>query len=202
MKKIIRSSMVSIAIILFLNIPSIVLALDLSAKDINDIKYQLIIVGINSYCSDNIITYMKNLSLSREELLVIEKECTEVINLIHGKNFISDLSLSEMYYFYKTLSSIINNLNMGFSINIFNKSIAIKNISNGDILMKGSIKEVGGYIENVKRNNSIKDIVNILDRIEFKILGENSGFSNKVLNSNIPDFAINVINEFEWVLNF
>ncbi|MFQ9247837.1 MAG: hypothetical protein ACLR3R_10880 [Clostridium paraputrificum] len=145
---------------------------------------------------------MKNLSLSREELLVIEKECTEVINLIHGKNFISDLSLSEMYYFYKTLSSIINNLNMGFSINIFNKSIAIKNISNGDILMKGSIKEVGGYIENVKRNNSIKDIVNILDRIEFKILGENSGFSNKVLNSNIPDFAINVINEFEWVLNF
>ena len=45
-----------------------------------------------------------------------------------------------MYYFYKTLSSIINNLNMGFSINIFNKSIAIKNISNGDILMKGSIK--------------------------------------------------------------
>ena len=32
MKKIIRSSMVSIAIILFLNIPSIVLALDLSAK--------------------------------------------------------------------------------------------------------------------------------------------------------------------------
>ncbi|MDU3108484.1 MAG: hypothetical protein E7B14_11910 [Clostridium sp.] len=193
MKKIIRSSMVSIAIILFLNIPSIVLALDLSAKDINDIKYQLRIVGINS---------MKNLSLSREELLVIEKECTEVINLIHGKNFISDLSLSEMYYFYKTLSSIINNLNMGFSINIFNKSIAIKNISNGDILMKGSIKEVGGYIENVKRNNSIKDIVNILDRIEFKILGENSGFSNKVLNSNIPDFAINVINEFEWVLNF
>ena len=190
MKKIIRSSMVSIAIILFLNIPSIVLALDLSAKDINDIKYQLRIVGINSYCSDNIITYMKNLSLSREELLVIEKECTEVINLIHGKNFISDLSLSEMYYFYKTLSSIINNLNMGFSINIFNKSIAIKNISNG------------GYIENVKRNNSIKDIVNILDRIEFKILGENSGFSNKVLNSNIPDFAINVINEFEWVLNF
>ena len=145
---------------------------------------------------------MKNLSLSREVLLVIEKECTEVINLIHGKNFISDLSLSEMYYFYKTLSSIINNLNMGFSINIFNKSIAIKNISNGDILMKGSIKEVGGYIENVKRNNSIKDIVNILDRIEFKILGENSGFSNKVLNSNIPDFAINVINEFEWVLNF
>ena len=125
--------MVSIAIILFLNIPSIVLALDLSAKDINDIKYQLRIVGINSYCSDNIITYMKNLSLSREELLVIEKECTEVINLIHGKNFISDLSLSEMYYFYKTLSSIINNLNMGFSINIFNKSIAIKNISNGDI---------------------------------------------------------------------
>lgn len=202
MKKIIRSSMVSIAIILFLNIPSIVLALDLSAKDINDIKYQLRIVGINSYCSDNIITYMKNLSLSREELLVIEKECTEVINLIHGKNFISDLSLSEMYYFYKTLSSIINNLNMGFSINIFNKSIAIKNISNGDILMKGSIKEVVGYIENVKRNNSIKDIVNILDRIEFKILGENSGFSNKVLNSNIPDFAINVINEFEWVLNF
>lgn len=202
MKKIIRSSMVSIAIILFLNIPSIVLALDLSAKDINDIKYQLRIVGINSYCSDNIITCMKNLSLSREELLVIEKECTEVINLIHGKNFISDLSLSEMYYFYKTLSSIINNLNMGFSINIFNKSIAIKNISNGDILMKGSIKEVGGYIENVKRNNSIKDIVNILDRIEFKILGENSGFSNKVLNSNIPDFAINVINEFEWVLNF
>ena len=202
MKKIIRSSMVSIAIILFLNIPSIVLALDLSAKDINDIKYQLRIVGINSYCSDNIITYMKNLSLSREELLVIEIECTEVINLIHGKNFISDLSLSEMYYFYKTLSSIINNLNMGFSINIFNKSIAIKNISNGDILMKGSIKEVGGYIENVKRNNSIKDIVNILDRIEFKILGENSGFSNKVLNSNIPDFAINVINEFEWVLNF
>lgn len=202
MKKIIRSSMVSIAIILFLNIPSIVLALDLSAKDINDIKYQLRIVGINSYCSDNIITYMKNLSLSREELLVIEKECTEVINLIHGKNFISDLSLSEMYYFYKTLSSIINNLNMGFSINIFNKSIAIKNISNGDILMKGSIKEVGGYIENVKRNNSIKDIVNILDRIEFKILGENSGFSNKVFNSNIPDFAINVINEFEWVLNF
>lgn len=194
--------MVSIAIILFLNIPSIVLALDLSAKDINDIKYQLRIVGINSYCSDNTITYMKNLSLSREELLVIEKECTEVINLIHGKNFISDLSLSEMYYFYKTLSSIINNLNMGFSINIFNKSIAIKNISNGDILMKGSIKEVGGYIENVKRNNSIKDIVNILDRIEFKILGENSGFSNKVLNSNIPDFAINVINEFEWVLNF
>lgn len=194
--------MVSIAIILFLNIPSIVLALDLSAKDINDIKYQLRIVGINSYCSDNIITYMKNLSLSREELLVIEKECTEVINLIHGKNFISDLSLSEMYYFYKTLSSIINNLNMGFSINIFNKSIAIKNISNGDILMKGSIKEVGGYIENVKRNNSIKDIVNILDRIEFKILGENSGFSNKVFNSNIPDFAINVINEFEWVLNF
>ena len=194
--------MVSIAIILFLNIPSIVLALDLSAKDINDIKYQLRIVGINSYCSDNIITYMKNLSLSREELLVIEKECTEVINLIHVKNFISDLSLSEMYYFYKTLSSIINNLNMGFSINIFNKSIAIKNISNGDILMKGSIKEVGGYIENVKRNNSIKDIVNILDRIEFKILGENSGFSNKVLNSNIPDFAINVINEFEWVLNF
>ena len=194
--------MVSIAIILFLNIPSIVLALDLSAKDINDIKYQLRIVGINSYCSDNIITYMKNLSLSREELLVIEKECTEVINLIHGKNFISDLSLSEMYYFYKTLSSIINNLNMGFSINIFNKSIAIKNISNGDILMKGSIKEVGGYIENVKRNNSIKDIVNILDRIEFKILGENSGFSNKVLNSNIPDFAIKVINEFEWVLNF
>ena len=171
-------------------------------KDINDIKYQLRIVGINSYCSENIITYMKNLSLSREELLVIEKECTEVINLIHGKNFISDLSLSEMYYFYKTLSSIINNLNMGFSINIFNKSIAIKNISNGDILMKGSIKEVGGYIENVKRNNSIKDIVNILDRIEFKILGENSGFSNKVLNSNIPDFAINVINEFEWVLNF
>lgn len=73
--------MVSIAIILFLNIPSIVLALDLSAKDINDIKYQLRIVGINSYCSDNIITYMKNLSLSREELLVIEKECTEVINL-------------------------------------------------------------------------------------------------------------------------
>ena len=202
MKKIIRSSMVSIAIILFLNIPSIVLALDLSAKDINDIKYQLRIVGINSYCSDNIITYMKNLSLSREELLVIEKECTEVINLIHWKNFISDLSLSEMYYFYKTLSPIINNLNMGFSINIFNKSIAIKNISNGDILMKGSIKEVGGYIENVKRNNSIKDIVNILDRIEFKILGENSGFSNKVLNSNIPDFAINVINEFEWVLNF
>lgn len=202
MKKIIRSSMVSIAIILFLNIPSIVLALDLSAKDINDIKYQLRIVGINSYCSDNIITYMKNFSLSREELLVIEKECTKVINLIHGKNFISDLSLSEMYYFYKTLSSIINNLNMGFSINIFNKSIAIKNISNGDILMKGSIKEVGGYIENVKRNNSIKDIVNILDRIEFKILGENSGFSNKVLNSNIPDFAINVINEFEWVLNF
>ena len=202
MKKIIRSSMVSIAIILFLNIPSIVLALDLSAKDINDIKYQLRIVGINSYCSDNIITYMKNLSLSREELLVIEKECTEVINLIHGKNFISDLSLSEMYYFYKTLSSIINNLNMGFSINIFNKSIAIKNISNGDILMKGSIKEVGGYIENVKRNNSIKDIVNILDRIEFKILGENSGFSNKVLHSNIPDFAINLINEFEWVLNF
>ena len=202
MKKIIRSSMVSIAIILFLNIPSIVLALDLSAKDINDIKYQLRIVGINSYCSDNIITYMKNLSLSREELLVIEKECTEVINLIHGKNFISDLSLSEMYYFYKTLSSIINNLNMGFSINIFNKSIAIKNISNGDILMKGSIKEVGGYIENVKRNNSIKDIVNILDRIEFKILGENSGFSNKVLNSNIPDFASNVINEFEWVLYF
>ena len=46
------------------------------------------------------------------------------------------------------------------------------------------------------------DIVNILDRIEFKILGENSGFSKKVLNSNIPDFAINVINEFEWVLNF
>ena len=170
--------------------------------NINDIKYQLRIVGINSYCSDNIITYMKNLSLSREELLVIEKECTEVINLIHGKNFISDLSLSEMYYFYKTLSSIINNLNMGFSINIFNKSITIKNISNGDILMKGSIKEVGGYIENVKRNNSIKDIVNILDRIEFKILGENSGFSNKVFNSNIPDFAINVINEFEWVLNF
>ena len=107
-----------------------------------------------------------------------------------------------MYYFYKTLSSIINNLNMGFSINIFNKSITIKNISNGDILMKGSIKEVGGYIENVKRNNSIMDIVNILDRIEFKVLGENSGFSNKVLNSNIPDFAINVINEFEWVLNF
>ena len=91
---------------------------------------------------------------------------------------------------------------MGFSINIFNKSITIKNISNGDILMKGSIKEVGGYIENVKRNNSIMDIVNILDRIEFKILGENSGFSNKVLNSNIPDFAISVINEFEWVLNF
>ena len=202
MKKIIRSSMVSIAIILFLNIPSIVLALDLSAKDINDIKYQLRIVGINSYCSDNIITYMKNLSLSREELLVIEKERTEVINLIHGKNFISDLSLSEMYYFYKTLSSIINNLNMSFSINIFNKSITIRNISNGDILMKGSIKEVRGYIENVKRNNSIMDIVNILDRIEFKILGENSGFSNKVLNSNIPDFAINVINEFEWVLNF
>lgn len=145
---------------------------------------------------------MKNLSLSREELLVIEKNCTKVIDLIHGKNFISDLSLSEMYYFYKTLSSIINNLNMAFSINIFNKSITIKNISNGDILMKGSVKEVGGYIENVKRNNSIMDIVNILDRIEFKILGENSGFSNKVLNSNIPDFAISVINEFEWVLNF
>ena len=145
---------------------------------------------------------MKNLSLSREELLVIEKDCTKVIDLIHGKNFISDLSLSEMYYFYKTLSSIINNLNMAFSINIFNKSITIKNISNGDILMKGSVKEVGGYIENVKRNNSIMDIVNILDRIEFKILGENSGFSNKVLNSNIPDFAISVINEFEWVLNF
>lgn len=68
--------------------------------------------------------------------------------------------------------------------------------------MKGSIKEVRGYIENVKRNNSIMDIVNILDRIEFKILGENNGFSKKVLNSNIPDFAINVINEFEWVLNF
>ncbi|VYU16890.1 Uncharacterised protein [Clostridium paraputrificum] len=69
-------------------------------------------------------------------------------------------------------------------------------------MIKGSIKEVRGYIENVKRNNSIMDIVNILDRIEFKILGENNGFSKKVLNSNIPDFAINVINEFEWVLNF
>ena len=37
---------------------------------------------------------MKSLSLSREELLVIEKDCTEVINLIDGKSFISDLSLA------------------------------------------------------------------------------------------------------------
>lgn len=201
MKKLIRPLMIFLVLILFCD-GTKAYALPLGGEDINDVEKQIRIIGINPNYSNNIITYMKNLSLSREELLVIEKDCTEVINLIHGKNFISDLSLSEMYYFYKTLSSIINNLNMGFSINIFNKSITIKNISNGDILMKGSIKEVWGYIENVKRNNSIMDIVNILDRIEFKVLGENSGFSNKVLNSNIPDFAINVINEFEWVLNF
>ena len=201
MKKLIRHLMIFFILILFCD-GTKAYALPLGCEDINDVEKQIRIIGINPNYSNNIITYMKNLSLSREELLVIEKDCTKVINLIHGKNFISDLSLSEMYYFYKTLSSIINNLNMGFSINIFNKSITIKNISNGDILMKGSIKEVGGYIENVKRNNSIMDIVNILDRIEFKILGENSGFSNKVLNSDIPDFAINVINEFEWVLNF
>lgn len=201
MKKLIRPLMIFFILILFCH-GSKAYALPLGCEDINDVEKQIRIIGINQNYSNNIISYMKSLSLSREELLVIEKDCTEVINLINGKSYISDLSLSEIYYFYKTLSSIINNLNMSFSINIFNKSITIRNISNGDILMKGSIKEVRGYIENVKRNNSIMDIVNILDRIEFKILGENSGFSNKVLNSNIPDFAINVINEFEWVLNF
>ncbi|MDU4938127.1 MAG: hypothetical protein E6X34_06700 [Clostridium sp.] len=145
MKKLIRPLMIFLILILFCD-GTKAYALPLGGEDINDVEKQIRIIGINPNYSNNIITYMKNLSLSREELLVIEKDCTEVINLIHGKNFISDLSLSEMYYFYKTLSSIINNLNMGFSINIFNKSITIKNISNGDILMKGSIKEVGGYI--------------------------------------------------------
>lgn len=63
-------------------------------KDINDVEKQIRIIGINQNYSNNIISYMKSLSLSREELLVIEKDCTEVINLIDGKSFISDLSLS------------------------------------------------------------------------------------------------------------
>ena len=145
---------------------------------------------------------IKNPEVNIRRSTVIGTIFASIIYLLLSILAMGGLSQADLASSNAPLSSIINNLNMGFSINIFNKSIAIKNISNGDILMKGSIKEVGGYIENVKRNNSIKDIVNILDRIEFKILGENSGFSNKVLNSNIPDFAINVINEFEWVLNF
>ena len=102
MKKLIRPLMIFLVLILFCD-GTKAYALPLGGEDINDVEKQIRIIGINPNYSNNIITYMKNLSLSREELLVIEKDCTEVINLIHGKNFISDLSLSEMYYFYKTL---------------------------------------------------------------------------------------------------
>lgn len=194
MKKISKIILFTIILSLIIQITP-VNALELSTQDIKEIRNQVDITGIDSKYSDNIVNYMKNLELSKEELTLVEKTGMDLINMTYRKKSITDFSFGEIYNVYKKVSSLANQLNIGFSINFLKMSIVLRDKSNDALLLSADINEIQGFINNVKENNSAKDLVAIADKIEANIFGNSSGFSNKVYNSNIPYVASNIVDE-------
>lgn len=194
MKKISKIILSTIILSLIIQITS-VNALELSTQDIKEIRKQIDITGIDSKYSDNIVNYMKNLELSKDELILVEKTGMDLINMTYRKKSITDFSFGEIYNVYKKVSSLANQLNIGFSINFLKMSIVLRDKSNDALLLSADINEIQGFMNNVKENNSAKDLVAIADKIEANIFGNSSGFSNKVYNSNIPYVASNIVDE-------
>lgn len=194
MKKISKIILSTIILSLIIQITP-VNALELSTQDIKEIRKQIDITGIDSKYSDNIVNYMKNLELSKDELILVEKTGMDLINMTYRKKSITDFSFGEIYNVYKKVSSLASQLNIGFSINFLKMSLVLRDKSNDALLLSTDINEIQGFMNNVKENNSSKDLVAIADKIEANIFGNSSGFSNKVYNSNIPYVASNIVDE-------
>lgn len=194
MKKISKIILSTIILSLIIQITP-VNALELSTQDIKEIRKQIDITGIDSKYSDNIVNYMKNLELSKDELILVEKTGMDLINMTYRKKSITDFSFGEIYNVYKKVSSLASQLNIGFSINFLKMSLVLRDKSNDALLLSADINEIQGFMNNVKENNSSKDLVAIADKIEANIFGNSSGFSNKVYNSNIPYVASNIVDE-------
>lgn len=117
------------------------------ALEVEDVKENLEEIGVEEEYRDNIETYLNNMTISEKDINNIEEEAKEVMGSVQNKNSISDFSLKEIWKLYKKAKEVAEDLNLGFNFSIANKSFAIKDKSNNNVLLEGNINDLQSYYD-------------------------------------------------------
>ncbi|MGG7177016.1 hypothetical protein ACQPU1_05480 [Clostridium paraputrificum] len=150
-------------------------SIDILSMEANLLKEQLKLIGIEDKYSKNIVNYLRNLKLSKEELNKVIESGEELRTLVGDKNSITDFKADEIYNVYKKASTIANQMNLNLSYNLFEKSLSIKDKSNNKLIMEADNNEIESYIVNAKSSVSQENI----DKITNIIKGDRSGEEGK-----------------------
>lgn len=145
MKKIFRIFIVSF---LMLNISIIYV----HSETLNLIEEKLEIVGVPEEYSDNIINYITNLKLSKEETKDLLDEVNNVISRLKEKEDYSDFTFTELLNIYDEALNIADTLNINFDLDLSTKEVVLKDKDSKLTLIKCNIDDAKKYYENYKES--------------------------------------------------
>lgn len=138
-------------------------------------------IGIQEKYSDNIISHINNLNLSKEELQKISEDIDNMILSIQNKESYNDFSFKEMINIYGEVLNIMDCLNINVDLDLDKKEVILKSKDSKLTLIKCDINEAKKYYENYKQSP-----FTIQDYEELKSFIEDNSKTNKELeNENI-----------------
>lgn len=138
-------------------------------------------IGIQEKYSDNIISHINNLNLSKEELQKISEDIDNMILSIQNKESYNDFSFKEMINIYGEVLNIMDCLNINVDLDLDKKEVVLKSKDSKLTLIKCDINEAKKYYENYKQSP-----FTIQDYEELKSFIEDNSRTNKELeNENI-----------------
>lgn len=141
----------------------------------------------------NLIDYINNLELSKDDIDDISEKGKNITDAIKGKTAFKEFKLKEILSIYKNFNSIANKLNLKIDFSIKNGDFTLKDKFDGNNLFSGNIGNVKKYFKEIKENTDITTLdtfssilgKDILDKVN-EIMSEDTNYdiiSNQEINN-------------------
>lgn len=133
-------------------------------------------IGIEEKYSNNIISHINNLNLSKEEVEKISEDINNMILSVQHKENYNEFTFTELINIYGEVLNIMDCLNINVELDLDKEEIVLKSKNYKLTLLKCNIDEVKIYYENYKKSPFTTKEYEYL-----KSLIEDNSMSNKKL---------------------
>lgn len=179
MKNLLKILLTVLISIIFIYTP--VKGVELLNIDEEDLKE----IGFKDEYANNIMTYLDDMSLSKEEFSNVEETVNNVINKISKEGSIDNFSISEGVSIYNDLKGALDDLGLDVDFSIWKRTFAIKDEKNNNILLKGKFNDLQKYYDNYKSLLEESTGDNVTQKFDFtdKVTNNSTVADNNISNN-------------------
>ncbi|VYT67316.1 hypothetical protein [Clostridium tertium] len=156
----------------------------------------------NNLSIDNLIEYINDLDISKEEIDEVVDKGREITDDVKGKENIKDYKISELLRIYKNVTAMAEGLRLDIDFSFKNGDFTLKEKSTKNPIFKGNISGIKSYFEAIKSNtdvltlevfsniNNTEVINNFKNSIESKLEDNNAEEEIALEDDNKQDYDI------------